>query len=88
LRWFGGAKKPEGRRGDWAEERLVAHLLGGLQRIEKEEECSDIENREEPGSSKSQTSLEREGVAIERIERTAKDLGMAHKKGQKWIWIR
>jgi hypothetical protein len=37
---------------------------------------------------KSQTPIEMEAVAIERIERTAKDLGMAHKKGQNWIPMR
>jgi hypothetical protein len=36
--------------------------LGDLQKIEKEEECSDIEKREGSGGSKSQTPRER--VAI------------------------
>jgi hypothetical protein len=45
--WFGGAVKPQGRKGDWEEELFVPHLLGGLQTIENgEDECSDIEKRE------------------------------------------
>jgi hypothetical protein len=36
-------------------------LLGGLQKTEKEEECSDIEKREESGDSKSQTPIKKEG---------------------------
>jgi hypothetical protein len=55
------AEKPEGRRGGWKEERLVPHLLGGLQNIEKEEECSDIGKKEGSGDSKSQTPIERRG---------------------------
>jgi hypothetical protein len=38
---------------------LFAHLFGSHQKIEKEEECSDIEKREEPGGSKSQTLIDR-----------------------------
>jgi hypothetical protein len=60
--------------------------LVGLQKIEREEECSDIEKREGSGSWKSQTPIERGGM--EGIERTAEDLRMAHKKGQNWISIR
>jgi hypothetical protein len=59
--------------------------LGRLQKIEKEEELSDIEKRDGSGGSKSQTSIERERVAI---ERTAKDLRVAHKNGQNWVPIR
>jgi hypothetical protein len=67
----------------------MPHLLGGLQSIEnQEEECSDIEKREGPGGSKSQTPIEREGVAIERIERRAKNFRIAHKKGQNWSLAR
>jgi hypothetical protein len=62
--------------------------LGVLQTIESEEECSDIEKREGSGDSKSQTFIDREGMAIERIEWTAEDLRMAHKNGQDWIWMR
>jgi hypothetical protein len=61
---------------------LVLHLFGSLQNIEKEEECSDIEKREGSGSSKSQTPIEKEAVAI---ERTADDLRRAQEKGQNWI---
>jgi hypothetical protein len=57
-------------------------LFGGVLTIEKEEECSDVEKREGPGDSKSQTPTEKEGVAIERIERTAEDLRTAQKKGE------
>jgi hypothetical protein len=39
----------------------VSHLFGGLQKTELEEECSDIEKREESGGSKSQTPIEKEG---------------------------
>jgi hypothetical protein len=35
--------------------------LGGLQKIEKEEACSDIEKRAGSGDSKSQTPIDREG---------------------------
>jgi hypothetical protein len=56
--------------------------LGGLQKIEKEEEFSDIEKREGSGRSESEAPIERESVAI---ERTAKDLRMARKRGQNWI---
>jgi hypothetical protein len=58
------------------------HLLGGFQKIENEEELSEIEKRDGSGSSKSQTLIERDELAIERIEKAAKDLCMAHKKGQ------
>jgi hypothetical protein len=61
---------------------LVPHLLGGLQNTEKEGKCSDIEKREGPGGSKGQTPIERDGAAIERIERTVKDLRMTHKNGR------
>jgi hypothetical protein len=67
LQWFGGADRPESRKGDWEEERLVPHLSGGPKRIEKDEDCSDIETREGPGDSKSQKPVEREDVTIERI---------------------
>jgi hypothetical protein len=36
----------EARRSNWEEERLVSHLVGGFQNIEKEGKCSDIEKRE------------------------------------------
>jgi hypothetical protein len=62
--------------------------LGSLQKTENEGERSDIEKTEEPGRSKSQTPIKREGVAIERTERTAKNLRMAHKKGPDWIAMR
>jgi hypothetical protein len=39
----------------------MPHLFGGLQKTGKEEECSDIEKREESGGSKSQTRIEKEG---------------------------
>jgi hypothetical protein len=81
-------ERPEDRRVVCEEERFAPHLFGGPQDIEKEEERSHIENKEGSGDSKSQTPIDREGVAIERIERTAKDLRMAHKKGQGWIWMR
>jgi hypothetical protein len=58
----------------------VPHLSGGLQNIENEEEFSDIENREGSGGSKSQRPVERDGLAIERMEETAEDLRMAHKR--------
>jgi hypothetical protein len=61
--------------------------LGGVQNIEREEECSDIEKREVPDDSKSWTPIER-GAVIERTERIAKDLRMAHKKRQNWISVR
>jgi hypothetical protein len=79
-------EKPQGRRGDWKEERFVSHLLGGLQTIEEEEDFSDIEKREGTGDSKSQTPTERRG-AIEKIKRTARDLCIAHKQGENWISI-
>jgi hypothetical protein len=75
--------------GDWKEERLVPHLLGGLQTIEnQEEECSDIEKREGSGCSKSQTPISRNGLTIERIERTAEDFRTSHKKRQNRISMR
>jgi hypothetical protein len=67
---------------------LVPYLLGGLQNTEKEEGCSDIEKSEGSSSWKSQTLLEMEGAAIERIEKTTEDLRMAHKKGQDWLSMR
>jgi hypothetical protein len=67
---------------------LVSQLSGGVQNIEKEEECSDIEKRERSGGSKNEKLMEMEALAIERIERTAKGLRMAHKKGQDWISMR
>jgi hypothetical protein len=59
--------------------------LESLQKIEKEEELSDIEKREGSGGPESEAPIDREGVVIERIERTAKDLRIAHKQGQNWI---
>jgi hypothetical protein len=53
---FGGSK-----RGDWKEERIMPLLLGGLQKTEKEDECSDIEKREGSGGSQSQVPIERRG---------------------------
>jgi hypothetical protein len=61
--------------------------LGDVQKSEKEEECSDIEKREGSGDSKGQIPIEG-GVAIERIERTATDLRMAHEKGENRISMR
>jgi hypothetical protein len=58
------------------------HIYWGLHNIEKQEEFSDIEKTAGSGGSKSQTPIERERMAIERIEGTAEDLRMAHKKGQ------
>jgi hypothetical protein len=51
----------EARRGDWEEEQLVPHFLGGLQNSENQEDFSDIEKREASGGWKSQTSIERWG---------------------------
>jgi hypothetical protein len=53
----------EGKRhkGNWEEEQLDPHLLGCLQKIEKEGEFSDIEKNEASRGSKSQTSIERGG---------------------------
>jgi hypothetical protein len=62
--------------------------LRPLQKIEKEEECSDIEKREGFGGSKSQTPMAREALVIKRIERTAEDLGRTDKTGQNWISMR
>jgi hypothetical protein len=59
--------------------------LAGFQKNGREEECSDIKKTEGSGGSKSQTPVETERVAIERMERTAKGLRMAHRKGQNWI---
>jgi hypothetical protein len=59
---------------------MAAHLLGGLQKTEKEEERLDIEKRE--------TSIEVEVLAMERIETTPEDLGRPDKKGQNWISMR
>jgi hypothetical protein len=73
--------------GHWKQEPFVPHLLGGLQKREKEEECSDIEKREGLGHSKSQTPIER-AVAIERIERTGEALRRADKRGQNQIMMR
>jgi hypothetical protein len=56
--------------------------------MKREEGFSDVEKREGSGSSKSQTPIERKGLVMERIERTAADLRMARKKGQDWIWMR
>jgi hypothetical protein len=60
-------------------------LLGVLQRKENEEEMLDIEKSEGSGGSKSETLIEMEAVAIERIEGTPKDLRLAHKKVENWI---
>jgi hypothetical protein len=62
--------------------------LEGLQNIEKEEESSKSKKTEGSGGWKSQTPIEREGAVIERIERTAEDLGMAEETGQNWISMR
>jgi hypothetical protein len=62
--------------------------LGRLQKIEKPYELSDIERREESGSPRSEAPIERNVVARKTIERTAKDLRMAHKKEQNWIPMR
>jgi hypothetical protein len=66
----------------------MPHLLGGVQTIEKEKECSDVEKSEESGRSKSETQIEMEAVAIEIIERVAEDLRRDHEKGQNWISVR
>jgi hypothetical protein len=47
-----------------------------------------MEKREGSGGSKSETPVKREGVAIERIGRTAEDLRMARQMGQNWISMR
>jgi hypothetical protein len=57
-----------------------ATFIGSLQNIEKQEHLSDIERTEASGGSKSKTLTERDGVPTERIERTANDLHMAHKR--------
>jgi hypothetical protein len=57
--------KAEG--GNWKGQRSCQYLRGAPQIIEKEEEISDIEKKEGSGSSKSQTSIERDGAVIERI---------------------
>jgi hypothetical protein len=85
--WWFGAGEAITDRGDWKEEWLVPHSLGGRQKIAKEEGGPDIEKREGSGSSKSHTPIEK-GMAIERIERTTEDLRKANKKGQNWIPIR
>jgi hypothetical protein len=59
--------------------------LGGLQNIDNQENLSDIKKREGSGGSKSQTPVEKEGMAIEKIEKTAEGLRIAHNKGQNWI---
>jgi hypothetical protein len=48
----------------------------------------DIQEREMSGDSKSETPIEMEAVAIERIERTAEGLRRDHKTGRNWIWMR
>jgi hypothetical protein len=71
------------------ERRAVrATFSGGVPKREKEGERSDIEKREGSGDSKSQTPIEKERVAIERIERAPEELRVAHKKGQNWISMR
>jgi hypothetical protein len=54
----GEAIRQKGRSGGRA---VCSHLLRDLQKIGKEEGCSDIEKREEPSSSKSRKPLERGG---------------------------
>jgi hypothetical protein len=47
----------------------------------------DIQRREESGSSKSETLIEMDSVAIETIERTAEDLRRDHERdrtGSEW----
>jgi hypothetical protein len=48
--------------------------LGGSQTIEKEDEGSDVKNREWSGGSKSQTHIEVEAMVTKRIERTTEVL--------------
>jgi hypothetical protein len=57
-------------------------LLGGPQKFEKYEECSDIEKREGSGDLESQRPIEGQAMAIDRIERTAEDLRRANTEGQ------
>jgi hypothetical protein len=52
--------------------------LGDLQKIEKDEECSDIDNREGSGGWKGEKPIEKERVAIDRIEMRVNDLRRAH----------
>jgi ribosomal protein L44E len=76
------------RRGDWEEEWFVLHLLRGLQNIENEEECSDMEKREESSGLKSQRRIERQEVGIEGTERRAEDVRRADEKRQNRISMR
>jgi hypothetical protein len=55
--------------------------LGVVRKKENEEEMSDIQERENPDGSKSETLIEMEAFAIETIERTAEDLHRDHKTG-------
>jgi hypothetical protein len=57
VAWSGGEARRQKRRLEG--KAVVPHVLGGLQKTEKEEECSDIEKREEPGDSKSQRLIGR-----------------------------
>jgi hypothetical protein len=60
-------------------------LLGVVQRKENEGEMLDIEKREGSGGSKSERLIEMDAVARERIEGTAKELRVAHRKGENSI---
>jgi hypothetical protein len=54
---------------------LSSHLLRGLQKIEKEHEWFNSEKREGPGGPRFQSPLEVVVLAMERMEKTAEDLG-------------
>jgi hypothetical protein len=78
------SQKAEGvieRKSDWC------NFIGRPSKKGKEKGCSHLEKREGSGSSKGQAPREREGMATERIEKTAEDLRMARKNGQNWILI-
>jgi hypothetical protein len=86
VTWMSGEARRQNRQ--LAGRAVGPHLLGVFQKTEKEEECSDIKKREGSGGSKSQIPLEREAMAIERIERTGEDHRRDHKAGQNRIRMR
>jgi hypothetical protein len=61
--------------------------LGVVQKNENEEEMLDVQKKEVSVGSKIQRHIEREGVATEGIEVTAKHLRRGQKNGQNWIWM-
>jgi hypothetical protein len=60
-------------------------LLTVVQKKENEEYMLDVQKGEKLGSSKSETRIGMEAVAIETIERKAEDLRMDHNKRQNWM---